>query len=838
MKSFLSILMLMITACLLSMQALAIDFTGEPPAWVYDAGPDINSEDPFEKKMAQELVELNARIPYFPGISTEIMGSQKYRPAFGPIPWRMLQKPNSVKILFIGQDGTHIAEAAGRPATAGFGGRAHDLANYFGVDYSAAFINTYAFTINGQYGDRGVPFLYNNKGKTEVRYSGGAYNGTYYGSYIDNELWLMTQGQDSPITKWRNELIDWIIRNNKDSLKMIVTFGGSAKDSISSYIVSRGGDVGTRLHESELKKMQFPEFKLQYAGGNSQFPVPVDKYGNDLYEELFGKRPNYVPPFQGFGDDDNQAEVQKLLENNVDFAIENMVFARGGRDNSGALNPAQLGGYDVSKLYINGKRTISLKGLTTSDNQAIGDVLVVDLPHPTFLSNKKPHEASGLVGQKVRVVEPYVKNGWSIEPDAGQEPRFFNGERYEYRRGDIGQEYYDFGTPGNRMVAKSDAKRLDKNVILLGARQDPYFDRFIKRSKQKGSLNEVTRLINAMIDARPAERISNDEMFISVSRTPEEVSNFDPGPGETFAKLMKNNLNLKEILREKSGMEWGYYDEKKRKFYGDGNASTNVKSHPSVEDFGHYRGTFKQPKVVILADPHGWDDIITARALTGTRGQFLQGLMNDAKVGTEHLVFKTVPFGMEGATQQEWNIVLQQTEDYREAVLKAVLMQNGTKLLLTDGPQAQSAMEKFLKKNPEFKSIDLVNIKRTSDNRADMLRAGRDISDKSSYYSNISASGKMVNIPGSHLSYYARVWEGTSGDSVITAKGVTAGLAFAEVVPDWVVEQNVKLSPSTQDGVDKLKAQLCNSGLPLPGEKPLDFVSRSSQENFPKCSSF
>ena len=35
--------------------------------------------------------------------SKAVMGQQKFRPAFGPIPWRMLLAPNSVKILFIGQ---------------------------------------------------------------------------------------------------------------------------------------------------------------------------------------------------------------------------------------------------------------------------------------------------------------------------------------------------------------------------------------------------------------------------------------------------------------------------------------------------------------------------------------------------------------------------------------------------------------------------------------------------------------------------------------------------------------------------------------------------------------
>jgi len=79
---------------------------------------------------------------------------------------------NSVKILFIGQDGTHIAETAGRPATAGFGGRAQDLARHFGVGPSAAFMNAYAFTINGQERFQRCVGSWTINGITDTRISG------------------------------------------------------------------------------------------------------------------------------------------------------------------------------------------------------------------------------------------------------------------------------------------------------------------------------------------------------------------------------------------------------------------------------------------------------------------------------------------------------------------------------------------------------------------------------------------------------------------------------------------------------------------------------------------
>ncbi|MCJ8276156.1 MAG: hypothetical protein HRT44_12365 [Bdellovibrionales bacterium] len=384
----------LLAAVMLSMQATAVELSGEPENWVYDAGPNPNTE------MGLQLIQLNARIPFMPGLSEELLGEGKFRAPFGPIPWRMLQKPNSVKILFIGQDGTHIAEAAGRPATAGFGGRAHDLANHFGVDYSAAFINTYAFTIYGQYGDYGVPYKHDN-GKIG-----------YTRTFLTNELWMLSQGQLSPVTQWRNDLIDWIIRNNKESLKMIVTFGGSAKDTISSYIVSRGGNVGTRTSERFIDRedVQVAEYSVERAGGNFTFPVPVDRFGNDLYKKYLAEEmkdpskirisssckrsdqfedylkskgesfdssrsvinshyedyeqivirqvmnsqwvefPIYKKAYNDCDPEDQQWATQQAFARMSNKVMGDMVFKTGGISNSGVMNAAQMGGYDLNKI--------------------------------------------------------------------------------------------------------------------------------------------------------------------------------------------------------------------------------------------------------------------------------------------------------------------------------------------------------------------------------------------------------------------------------------------------------------------------------------------------------
>ncbi|WPU65160.1 uracil-DNA glycosylase family protein [Peredibacter starrii] len=749
------------------------------PIWSYDPGPNPRT------KMGKELIDLTANIPNMPEISNQLMGDQKFRPAFGPVPWRMLQAPNKVKILFIGQDATHIAEAAGRPATAGFGGRAQDLAAYFGVNEGAAFINTYAYTIKGQYGAYNTPFIFrDNKGKDSFNLS----------NLVDNQLWLLTQDVDSPVAKWRNNLIDWIIRNNKDSIKLIVTFGGAARDAMGSYVESKGGKVESRV-EKIIDQIQVAETKLEYAGGNNEFPVVVDQEGNDLYSRMAARRLDYTKePVQKAAVEELQANVEKYKSE--------MVFSKAGPMKNGLLHPAQLGGYDLNKIKIRNAYTRSLKGLRLSDGSTIGtDVLVVELPHPTYLSNLTNDQASKAVGQDLSVLKPYVSAGWRINPDPGMTNRYSSGQPYRYSRADIGPEYYDFGTPGTRMVPVSTASRMGSNphVIVFGTRDQARFDR---------------NTISAMTNARPGEGFSNEELFVSRPRSARLRYVFDAGPGEMYARIMKENLNMKEIFKTKPG----------KSFQSNGIDAYYVKNHPEIGDFGHYRGNLDKPRVIIVADPRGYDDLITARALTGTRGQHLQGLMRDLGIQDEnYLVIKTVPFGMDGATAEDWKYVLSATENYRNALLGKLLSNGGPELIITDGPAAKLEVRRILGNS----RIPVVHIGRAGGtDQADILAAANDFK-ALPQFKTASIRANLMNIPRSHLSYYARTWEGTSGDRVLAAEDKFRGLAFAEVAPAWAWQQRSGLVPEHNQDVNVLINKLKQNGLRLPGESIPNYLRRT-----------
>ncbi|MEZ4814342.1 MAG: hypothetical protein R3A80_03935 [Bdellovibrionota bacterium] len=814
-----------LTIAFLSTSSLA---SAKLPAWSYDPGPNLKSPDEYERKMARELVDLTARIANAPEISEQIAGRQRFRPAYGPIPWRMLQKPNSVKILFIGQDGTHIAEAANRPATAGFGGRAQDLAAYFGVNEGAAFINTYAFTINGQYSTANTPYIDQS----------GTSNKVYNTTFIDNKFWLVSQDQESPVAQWRSDLIDWIIRNNKDSLQLIVAFGGAAKDGISSFVISRKGAALGR-YDSKKKKLQVAETKTVSAGGNNQFSVLLDDNDRDIFQKIADKRAREEGAPTGrldYADQGVQKSVLSDLKSNLDQYLPEMVFTKGGEFQNGILDVAQLGGYDMEKLSVAGEETISLKGIELNKDVLTGepvvidrDILVVQLPHPTALSMMSPDDASATVKSRLKILKPYVDNGWKIPADDDLVNSFAAGEDYKYARSDIGPEYYDFGTPASRMVSVSSASRMsgrgNSHIIVFGSRDRGSFDR---------------AKLTAMTDAQPAEAFDpSKDFFTTRPRSPELRDVYDPGPNVlnadstvkiNFAKIMKENLDFTEIYRLKDGTEW---DKENRSHQKLPISNFNIKTHPMIADFGHYRGTFNSPQVVILADPQGYDDMVTSRALTGERGQYLQGFMKDLGVPENYLVLKTVPFGMDGATDEEWAEVLTETAKYRKAIFNELLSADQKPLLvLTDGKFADQEIKSLVAQS----GVPVVSIQRDdADPASGLEKAFAEITNTRRPLLQVPAGTRAslarANIPRSHLPYYSRIWEGTSGDCVLASGGALSGIAFAEVAPKWAWSQDFALTRAEKTQVKKLVKKLEDGNLPLPKEKLKDFLGRMPDLN-------
>ena len=352
-----------------------------------------------------------------------------------------------------------------------------------------------------------------------------------------------------------------------------------------------------------------------------------------------------------------------------------------------------------------------------------------------------------------------------------------------------------------------------------------------------------------MEKATPADKDLKRSNFVLTGRVkdPSISRKYDRGPDSTFAKLLFNSLNKQEVLTAKAKYQKdmdklveNYFENRKiakpnaenkkdaynyaiRKLFDKHNlAAFDFKSHPDAGFFGHYRGTFDAPEVVILADPHGYDSFITSKALTGARGQYIQGMMDDMGVGNKYLVIKTVPMAMDGASSSEWNAVLKKTRDYRKGIFAEIYKRNKDVLFIADGKFAAQELPHLIEKDGDF-----VTLKRRSNNPGYGIEAANDQIREFSDYSDVTLFGQMSDIPREHLTWIARVWEGTSGDRVITASNDSfKGKAFAIVAPNWARRNTVHYWKHTADGIESMVDKLVDAGEPQPKESLEDFVQR------------
>lgn len=206
-------------------QANAQSWTDGAAAGEYNPGPDPSTPE------GREIIDLYAEIPEYMTMSDDLMEDQKFRFIFGFMLTRTYFTRNAVKIFFIGQDATHIAEAAKQPGTSGFGARVQSIGNYFGVDQGVATSNAFLSTIKGQYGAFDHVYIEtDSSGKRQIRQVG----------YVDNELWVVANHPDSEIVKKREQFWEWMLKNNPDSLRLFVLFGGAARDSFAEFLIKRG----------------------------------------------------------------------------------------------------------------------------------------------------------------------------------------------------------------------------------------------------------------------------------------------------------------------------------------------------------------------------------------------------------------------------------------------------------------------------------------------------------------------------------------------------------------------------------------------------------------------
>lgn len=170
------------------------DGRGSP--WDYDPGPPRNRSWP----------RLFAATPNYRGLGLADGGRERFRWHFGPLYYRGRLGDGQVKVLVIGQEGAQDESLSRRAFTGSSGARMQHFLDHIGITRSYLFLNTFVYTIFGQYG---------------------------------SALRDLAQNPESPIVRHRHRILDYALARN--DIRLVVAVGTAAKETVVTWVESRGG---------------------------------------------------------------------------------------------------------------------------------------------------------------------------------------------------------------------------------------------------------------------------------------------------------------------------------------------------------------------------------------------------------------------------------------------------------------------------------------------------------------------------------------------------------------------------------------------------------------------
>ena len=239
--------------------------------WEYDRGPAKNLS----------WARLFAETPNYRKLSQTLLDEESYRWHFGPMYFRGRLKSNSVKVLVIGQEGAQDESLTHRSFTGSSGSRMQHLLKYFGINYSYLFVNTFVYPILGQY---------------------------------TSKFKWMAQDPGSPIVKHRHKLFNYILKKN--DVRLIIAVGNAAKETVTTWITSRGGTCPAGSDDVSQCTGEFLDPKTKIIGvvhpGGGKKKDQLDKIKLD-----FKRASNQVK--QWIADDPNWLVVDK--DTSRDFSV-------------------------------------------------------------------------------------------------------------------------------------------------------------------------------------------------------------------------------------------------------------------------------------------------------------------------------------------------------------------------------------------------------------------------------------------------------------------------------------------------------------------------------------
>jgi hypothetical protein len=173
--------------------------------WDFDQGPPAN----------REWARLFGETPNYRGLGKALSGREAFRWHFGPMFYRGRLTDGAARVLVIGQEGAQDESLGHRSFVGGTGARMQHFLRHLGITHSYVFLNTFVYPIFGQY------------------------NGA--------ELIWLAQNPKSPIVKHRHAIFNYLLE--RTDLRLIVAVGKAAKESVHTWVQSRGGACPSGTHD-------------------------------------------------------------------------------------------------------------------------------------------------------------------------------------------------------------------------------------------------------------------------------------------------------------------------------------------------------------------------------------------------------------------------------------------------------------------------------------------------------------------------------------------------------------------------------------------------------------
>jgi hypothetical protein len=200
---------------------VASSFKDRGAEYLYDPGP------------AKEWNDLIAETPNYRAFGDAVIGGfgEKFRWMFGPMWYRgringksgQCEKANGcVKVFIIGQEGAQDENVSNRSFTGSTGTKVQKFLHYLGLEKNYLFMNTFVYTIAGQYS------LFDDDAKNEKKIKEN-----------DRLLWL-AQNSDSIVVEHRHKMFDKVLEDNKGDLALVIGVGTAGKDSAVTWAKKHG----------------------------------------------------------------------------------------------------------------------------------------------------------------------------------------------------------------------------------------------------------------------------------------------------------------------------------------------------------------------------------------------------------------------------------------------------------------------------------------------------------------------------------------------------------------------------------------------------------------------